>query len=173
MLTDVNGTPQPPSDIVARLEAIDPALGVRWMGAGGEEDNGYWAITHRWPKEDKRREMIKDGKMSPGDDFDAICFLPRDCPVDEAYGFVVNGIRQATREDTRSLLNDIDKWNAKREAEAWKAATDPAMEQAEGAARAMGGIPFSAGGIEAEAEAAPTEPDVVKAKQVKRTRKKG
>lgn len=147
MIYGLDGLPTPPAGMNERLQRIDPALGVRWVGG---LDNGGWAITYQWPPDSPRRAMIQRGEMSPNDDFDAIAFLPADCTVDQAYGFVVNGMKSSRQEAVSDMLNRVDLWNKEATDKMWKAAQAPAMEHAEAVANHATGTAFSAGGIAKE-----------------------
>lgn len=144
MIYGLDGLPTPPAGMNERLQRIDPALGVRWVGG---TDNGGWAITYRWPADSPRRAMIQRGEMDPSDDFDAIAFLPADCTVDQAYGFVVNGMKSSRQEAVNDMLNRVDLWNRETTDKMWKTAQAPAMEHAEAIANKATGTAFSAGGL--------------------------
>jgi len=131
MLLDRRGLPQPPAGIVERLRAVDANLGIAWIGA---PDTGQWAITYEWAPDDPRRRYIQQGEMDPDADFDALAFLPPDCTVDQAYGYVLNGMRSSRKEAIHSLLDKLDRYNADQSKVNWGEAVAPAMEQAHGQA---------------------------------------
>ena len=143
MIFNAQGVPTPPSDIVERLQRIDERFGLKFLSLattdqrmGGDVVTGadqYWAITLKWPQNDARRKMIAEGHMSPDDDFEILTFLPLDCSVDQAYGYLVNHLRQIrNRDDARWLLEHAAAYNTEvvREAKAQQ------LELAEELARA-------------------------------------
>lgn len=112
---DLAGNPTPPSDMVRRLKQIDPLMGVRFVAYGGALGNtqNWWAITMDWSPTDPRQKMIQAGMMNPDYAFDIICQLPLDCPVDSAYGYVVQGFKSiANKDESLRLLNRATEYNA-------------------------------------------------------------
>lgn len=127
-LTDERGRPVPPSEVVAGLQRIDPALGLRFM-PGGINQSGTWAFTLRWRQDDPRREMIRRQEMAPEDDFDALGYLPLDCPPEQAVGhFVASVKRWHGKEDVTRLLSRVDQWNTAQEARNLAPALEHAQE---------------------------------------------
>ena len=102
-------------DIKRRLEEIDPRLGLM---IAPSELNGVWAVTWKWGPNDPRRAEVQAGKRSERDAFDILCWLPKDCPPEEAYGFITTRFTQLQgREDVRKLLERVHNFNNKRKAE--------------------------------------------------------
>lgn len=106
MLVTERGVPTPPSEIVRRIQQVNPALGLKFL-------NGKWAIMHRWKPDDPRRVMIRKGEMALDDDFDVYGYLPLDCAVDEAYGYIVNAFRawRGTKSEVADLLDRVAEYN--------------------------------------------------------------
>ena len=107
ILYGADGTPQPPTDIVARLEE----RGLKLYKF--PDENPRWGILSRWREDDPRREMIRKGEMSPGDDFDIIGYLPMDCPLEEVPTYLERQLRQHPREDIARLADRMRDWNEK------------------------------------------------------------
>lgn len=103
------GTPEPPSDIVRRLRQVDPDLGLRFVPF---VTGDLWAITLRWPEKDPRREDIQKGLRDPRFDWDAICYLPIDCPPDQAFGYLQRGLVSANTDRARWLAEHSQAYNS-------------------------------------------------------------
>lgn len=88
MILKTSGVPYPPTALVAELKKIDEHFGIMWLPPSEAFPKGVWSITQRWPKNDKRYAMIRRGDMALGTDYDAIAFLPEDCPVEQAASYV-------------------------------------------------------------------------------------
>jgi len=101
------GAPEPSPEIRRRLQAIHPRLDIRFVKAAGQ----HWAITFAWAEDDRRRALIQNGGIAPNSDFDIIGYLPVDCPVDEAPGYVSKVFREFPREDVQNLIGRIAKFN--------------------------------------------------------------
>lgn len=109
MLLGTDHRPLPPSDIERRVKQIDPHLGLRWE-ANGVGGPGWWVI-YRWPEQDPRRRMIRDGRMAPDGDFDLYAQLPVDCPPEQAYGFITNAFRTSGSPEAKRLLDRVGEFN--------------------------------------------------------------
>ncbi len=108
MILDVRGVPIPPPEIVRRLQQVNPRLGLTWSeGWGGRT----WALTMAWAENDPRRARIQAGTLSPDEAYDLLAFLPADCNVDQAYGYLVNAFRASSEEGTRKLLDRVHEYN--------------------------------------------------------------
>lgn len=129
MLYGTDSRPLPPSDIERRVKQIDPALGLRWE-ANGVGGPGWWVI-YRWPQDDARRRMIVAGQMSPDDDFDLYAQLPADCPVEQAYGFIVNAFRTSGTADAKRLLDRVGEYNRQVSEAQWAPVLAEAQEMIE------------------------------------------
>jgi hypothetical protein len=105
LVRDVSGTPQPPSEIVTRLQQWEPALGLKYH-------NVQWAFTWTWKADDPRRERIKLGEYPAESAFDIIGFIPLDCPVDAIPAYAVKALRNYPREEVRKLTDGVGRYNA-------------------------------------------------------------
>lgn len=130
MLLNHLGTPEPPSDIVRRLRQVDPDLGMRYVPAA---TGPCWAITLRWPETDARRGDIKRGLRDPAFDWDAVAFLPLDCPPDQAFGYFQRGVRSMTGDRARWLVEHAQEFNRTVTEQAFQGVVDDALEQVESA----------------------------------------
>lgn len=118
MILGIDGSPTPPTSALARLEAIDSHLGLkfheRWDG------KKYWVLTYRWPLSDQRWSMVQRGEMAREDAFDVFCYVPLDCPVDEIPAYcekhfirnpktdnILQGLRAANKKQTDEVANRI------------------------------------------------------------------
>ena len=125
MIVSANGNPEPPSEIQRRLAQIDPALHLRFIP--GQDQ---WALAIRWNPDDKRRGMIREGAMSGGDDWDYLDMVPQGLTAEEAYHYVVRGLRRPSmhrKDEITKLLERVHIYNKIAESEAKK----PVMEYAE------------------------------------------
>jgi hypothetical protein len=121
--------PIPPTEIVDRIKQIDSHLDLKW-GEGVSASPGWWLI-YRWPENDKRWEMTKRGDMHPDDAWDWFTQLPSDCPVEQAYGFIVKTFRNSGHKEAKRLLGRTGEYNAQRTKELWKPIQEEAMEMVE------------------------------------------
>lgn len=124
-----DGQPTPPSEVVRRLEQVNPRLGVRVQRIPGQE--GYWwAFTLAWASEDPRWQLVQRGDMSPDSTFDIIGQLPRDAGVDEAYGYFVASAKAIHDQGDRdAILARAERW-AQEPFEQLKAEAGQAVEEA-------------------------------------------
>lgn len=109
IILGASGRPEPPTDIVRRLRAIDPGLSLRFIPGVIET----WAITLTFREDDPRREGMRDGSISPDCDYDIIGWLPAGCPLDEAPGYVGRAFGTHPKESVRKMLQRMDEWNEK------------------------------------------------------------
>ena len=126
------GIPIAPSEIVERVKRIHPALNLRFAdGIGGVG----WSITWEWPETDRRWQWVKDGRTDPAMAYDIIGYLPLDCSLDQAPGYLERSLRDYPREEVSGLVNRMSHWNTvekpKEQVQALVAATmdDIAREQ--------------------------------------------
>ena len=108
MIYTAEGTPARP-ELEQALKQLDDSLGIRWIF-------GAWAVTYRWPDADTRRQMIRNGSMDPEAAFDVLCYLPKDCPPEQAAGYLdqhcLHWARDLGRNDIGRLLDHIHAHNA-------------------------------------------------------------
>lgn len=130
MVLGADGIPQPPTEIVQRLKQINPALGLKYAQQYG--GGHHWAVTFQWPEFDTRRKYIQAGELPAEDDHDIMCWLPADCSVNDAYGYVVNSFRNGSTESARSLLDRVHEFNKNHKAALDAPLMDELREQAYG-----------------------------------------
>lgn len=106
LILNDRGVPEAPTEIRRRVQQVHGALDVRWM-------DGRWAITYDWPSDDPRRQMIRNGEMAEGDAFDCFAWLPKDCSVEEAYGYITRSFRSwsGSREDVAAMCSRLHHYN--------------------------------------------------------------
>lgn len=109
--------PVPSSEIQSRLRQIDPSLFLKWVeGAPSLGVQPHWGVCQKWEPNDPRYAHIRAGDVAPDDDYDLVANLPDDCSADEAYGWIVNGLRRFTsKEDLQRLLNRASEYNKNRQ----------------------------------------------------------
>ena len=125
MIVSATGHPEPPTEIQKRLAQIDPALHLRYIGAQDQ-----WALAIRWNPDDPRRAMIQRGDMAAGDDWDYLDMVPQGLTAEEAYHYVVRGLKRPSvhrKDEITKLLERVHVYNKIAEGEAKK----PVMEYAE------------------------------------------
>lgn len=146
MILGADHKPLPPSDIVERLRQVDPALGLKFCpGCFWDEKTDRmvdsWAITEAWAMDDPRRKLVWAGELPPDECADVVVFLPADCPVDQAYGYLVRKLKRNTdtgQEHARKLLERVHTFNANRQREIMA----PVMADAEELIEANAGTLF-------------------------------
>lgn len=104
LVRGLDGRPQPPQDLLARLQQQDPRLGLFYTKAS-------WAITEAWRPDDPRREWIQLGQMQPEMAFDICGYLPLTCSLDEAPAYIARELRSYTVEQFQSLRAAVVHWN--------------------------------------------------------------
>lgn len=93
-----------------RLQQVDAALGVCITPDG--QGSSWWAITERWPLGDARWRTVDLGEMSIEDAFDVVCFLPKDCSVEQAFDYFLNHVRRTSRDSVKKYLERVHLFNA-------------------------------------------------------------
>lgn len=116
MLLDAAGHVQPPADILARLQQIDPRLGLTLSSTvdpATDRIRDAWAFTMGWMPDDPRQRYVQDGSTPPDRAFDVLSFLPFDMGVDEAYGYVVKTFKQLKdKPDVHRMLDRVHAYNS-------------------------------------------------------------
>jgi len=107
LVLNQHGTPEPPSDLLARLRRVHPALSLRWSQMPGRP----WALTWEWPDTDARWERVRQSEIPPASAFDIIGYLPADCPLDQAGGYVEASLRSYPREEIQRAYQRMQRWN--------------------------------------------------------------
>lgn len=111
VLLNAAGRPQPPSDVVARLQQIDPSLELHFVGlpvAG--ELRQWWTVRGKWRAGDPRWQSVYEGTMTPADAYDLVCQLPLDCSADQAVSYLEAQVAQRP-DDVKRYVQDIRAWN--------------------------------------------------------------
>lgn len=106
-LTDLDGRPQPPSEIQSRLRAVHPLLSLRFIQGLG----AVWAICMAWDDNDPRWETVQDGRTDPAAACSIIGYLPHDCSLDEAASYIARSIRTYPTDAVKNLIPRLDKYN--------------------------------------------------------------
>jgi hypothetical protein len=107
LVLNQHGTPEPPSDVLARLRRVHPALSLRWS----QMPNRPWSMTWEWPETDARWGRVRSNEISPDAAYDIIGYLPTDCPIDQAGAYVENALKQYPRDEVRKVRERMHKWN--------------------------------------------------------------
>lgn len=128
VILNARGNPEPPTDIQKRISNIHERLSLRFLEGTLKS---HWAIIMEWAKNDKRRRWIKEENMDPDRAYDIIGYLPVDCSVDEAAGYLAKTFRTFPREDVQNLLDRLDKFNAGVASEASEKATSEVLDAAD------------------------------------------
>lgn len=112
-LRTLNDHPASAKLIKDRLQEIDPRLGVCLVPDRDAPGGCWWAITYWWDENDPRRASIRDGSLPVDHAFDVIVYLPKDCSVDEAYGYLVSRFKawSGSRDDIRKMLDRVHHYN--------------------------------------------------------------
>lgn len=108
ILLNDRGQPEPPRAVVAGLARMSPDLGVRHYGAYGHT---HWGITCRWPEGDERWQHVRAGTCAEADAFDLVGWLPLDCPVDQAAGYVATALRTYPKSEVQRLAERVTAFN--------------------------------------------------------------
>lgn len=102
------GTPEPSSEIVARLRRIHPALGLRF----GDGISGVgWKLTWEWPASDARWSRVLTEDIPADAAYDVIGYLPMGCTADDAPAYVETHLKNYPREEVSRLRADMHRWN--------------------------------------------------------------
>jgi hypothetical protein len=107
VLFGADGTPQPPADVSAWLAE----RGLRLYKFPREERE--WGILCEWREDDPRREMAKRGELAADSTFDLIGYLPMDCPLEQAPGYIARQLRQHPKEEIAKLADRLTQGNEK------------------------------------------------------------
>lgn len=103
-MRELDGRPQPPQDVLARLRRYDERLGLFYT-------NAAWAITETWREDDPRREWIRDGSVQPEMAFDICGHLPVTASLEEAPAYIERSLRSYKPEEWKSLRDAARDWN--------------------------------------------------------------
>jgi hypothetical protein len=112
-LLDGDENPLAPPSVVAGLLDINPRLGLQY-----HQVLNAFIVTLRWPEDDPRRALIREGKLSPKTDFEILCPVPANVSLDEVQAWVAQQLVRvsANREDVRRMVADHEDRIAKQNA---------------------------------------------------------
>jgi hypothetical protein len=112
-LLDGDENPLAPPSVVAGLQEINPRLGLQYHVA-----LRAFLVTLKWPEDDARRAMIRDGVLAPNTDFEILCPVPANVSLDEVQAWVAQQLVRvsANREDVRRMVADHEDRIAKQNA---------------------------------------------------------
>lgn len=108
LVLNERGGPVPPPDILRRIRAIAPELGLRFNAAF---DSSNWAFTRDWPETDARWARVRSQEISRESAYDIIGYLPIDCSVEQAASYVEQHLRNYPLEHVRALHASMQRWN--------------------------------------------------------------
>lgn len=103
VIVNDRGTPEPPTDVVRRLRAVDPKLTLRWGPWGA------WQLVREWRASDRRWERVQTERYDPAMAFDVIGHIPNDCSADEVPALAARLIREWPNADEAKQM--LDNWN--------------------------------------------------------------
>lgn len=128
MIVNSKGHIEAPSEIVRRLQQIDPALGMKFMPLAG-----CFCLTYEWPENDPRRQMVRAGKQDPETAYDAWGYAPPNVSVGDAYHCLVAGLRRnaQTKQAARDMLDRVHAYNKEQETRNLQPSLDYADEMVE------------------------------------------
>lgn len=127
ILFNARGTPEPPVEVQRRVAAIHPGLSLRWV----EVFDSAWCVTLAWSADDPRHAHVQAGDLDPLRACDIIGYLPTDCSVDEAPGYLAKMFREYPREDVQALRDGIARYNTKPLASAVEDAVAEVLDRAD------------------------------------------
>jgi hypothetical protein len=105
ILFGADGAPQPPQDILRRLRAVDPRLGMKYTKHVPETP---WSVTLSWDENDPRRESVRNQTIAEANAVDIVARLPMDCGLHEAAAYITRRMAMWPREDINALVNKMD-----------------------------------------------------------------
>ena len=106
VIVNDRGTPEPPTEVVRRLRAVDPKLTIRWGGWG------YWELIQEWKDDDPRWRLVQAGQYDPARAYVIIGTIPNSCSTDEVPAYVERLLRQwPDAEDAKRMLDKMDSYH--------------------------------------------------------------
>ena len=128
LLVNERGIPQAPAEVVGRLRAIDPHLGLRCYRWGITDQ---WAVVWSWDSEtDPRMARVQSGEIDPKTAVDVLGYLPLDATPHDAVAIVgrmlVSMDSAGGYSYVTDLLEKVRNHNAQVSAGVWA----PTMEKA-------------------------------------------
>lgn len=132
LLVNERGIPEAPADVVGRLRAIDPHLGLRCYQWGIAYQ---WAVIWSWdPETDPRMARVRSGEIDPITAVDILGYLPLDAKPDDAVAIVgkmLKAMESGGYSYVHDLLDKVRNHNAQVSAGVWKPTMDRANDQIE------------------------------------------
>jgi len=130
------GVPQAPADILARLRAIDPQLGLQCYRWGVEDQ---WAIVYRWGEHDPRWARVQSGEIDPSTALDILNYLRLDVKPDDVPAMMERSLiaMGAAYGYVDAMLAKVKAANEATKEAVWKPTLDKAQEAIEGNAATL------------------------------------
>jgi hypothetical protein len=89
LILSAAGTPEPSSEIQKRLQRVHPDLALKYLAHIGQS----WAVTMQWDANDRRQAQVRAQEIPASKAFDIIGYLPMDCSLDDAPGYLERMLR--------------------------------------------------------------------------------
>lgn len=106
VIVNDRGTPEPPTDVVRRLRAVDPKLTLRWGPWGA------WQLVREWREGDRRWERVQTERYDPEMAFDVIGHIPTQCGVHEVPAYVERLLREwSNADEATKMLQAMDHYH--------------------------------------------------------------
>jgi hypothetical protein len=123
VLVNLRGNPEPPVEVLRRLRAVDPHLGLEWS------QFEQWRLTRKWPETDRRWQWVQEGKTPPSSAYDIIGYIPNDCDTDQVPAYVAHLLRDWPVEEAREMLSRMDHYHTAEATAPVAQAMEEAVEQ--------------------------------------------
>jgi hypothetical protein len=120
-----NSGPEVPADILLRLRALSPQLGLRFYQGKG------WAVMWKWSENDRRRAYIQRGELPADEDNDIVAWLPEGVDADQAVAFVEARTAKHPNAHIRDLADTIRLERELQTEENFQPVMDEALNQIE------------------------------------------
>lgn len=99
------GDPQPPGDVLRRLEGI--GLTLEWS-----KQMTQWTVKRPWPMHDRRWKWVQEQKYDPKSAHDIVGYIPNDCSVDQVPAYLTRMLREWPVDGAKELLHKMVEYNA-------------------------------------------------------------
>lgn len=117
ILRNAEGIPQSSPELQERLGRIHPNLRLKFL-------DGTWAIQWMWREDDPRWARVRSFEIGPESAYDIVGYLPIDCSLDQAPGYIERSLKEYPREEVSKLRERMNHWNT---VEVPKAQTEEAL----------------------------------------------
>lgn len=104
LVRGADGTPFPPPELVAKIQARSPGTSLRYR-------NAAWDIIQTWRENDPRWSRVQSQEISAEYAFDFCGSLPLTCGLDEAPGYIERELRNWSPEQFAELRESVRRWN--------------------------------------------------------------